>query len=167
MRILLALVLCAASAFGQSATRWKATTGDVSVSAAYAATIQIPSTSSSQIYIDQIIVYASAAASASQAANGTAATATAGTVSPILPTPLNVLPPVNFFTASNVGTGTDQAGILHIPAGGTVVICLSPSCGAPAQVILGPGSGTGSNYTLSFASVTATVNVTFLGRTMD
>ncbi len=167
MRTAIAFVLCSGLAFGQLATRWKATTGDVSISAAYAATIQIPSTQSSQIYIDQIIVYGSVAISVSQAANGTAATTTAGTVKAILPTQLNVPVPVNFFTGSDVGTGTDQAGIVHIPAGGTVIFCLSPSCGAPAQVILGPGSGTGSNYTINIASASGTINVTFLGRTMD
>ena len=156
------LALCA---FGQAQQiRWAATTGDVSISAAYAATIQQPATNASQVYIDQIVVYCSAACTVSQAANGTAATATAGTVTPILPTQLNTTVPVNFWTASNVGSGTAQGGAVHIFAGDTKILCLSPSCGNPAQVILGTG-GTAVNYTLSIASVTGTVNITFLGRT--
>lgn len=164
MKRLILLALFSASLFAQQ-TRFAATTGDVSLtSAATAATIQQPATNEQQVYIDQIVVYCSAACVASQAANGTAATTTAGTVTPILPTQLNLPVTATFWTASNVGMGTAQGGAVHIPAGGTVTFCLSPSCGNPAQVILGSGLGTKANYTLSIASVTATVNITFFGR---
>jgi hypothetical protein len=165
-RIVLLVALCGIC--GAQQLNWKATTGDVSLSSsATTATIQQPAASSggSQILIDQIVIYCSAACSVSQAANGTAATATAGTVNPVLPTLLGTPIPITFWTASNVGTGTDQGGIIHVPIGSTVVLCLSPSCGNPHQVVVGPGGGTASNYSVSIASTTATVNITFFGRT--
>lgn len=167
MRKILIGVLFAALAFGQEERRWSATTGDVAVvAAAYSATIQQPAVVSggSQVLLDQIVLYCSVACSVTQSANGTAASATAGTITPILPTPLNTPIPLNFFTASNVGAGTAQGGILHIGAGGTAVLCLSTTCGNAAQVIIGPGLGTASNYSVTFASLTGTVNVTFYGR---
>jgi hypothetical protein len=165
MKLILIAALAAFTLNAQTSVRWFATTGDVSLSAAAtAATIQQPATNGTQAFLDQIVVYCSAACNVTLSANGTAATATAGTITPLLPTPLNNPIPQTFWTASNVGTGTAQGGIIHIPAGGTVTLCLSPSCGNPAQVILGNGAGTASNYTASIASVTATVNITFYGR---
>lgn len=165
MKLLLVTLLLAPLGFGQQVQRWAATTGDVALSgAATAATIQQPATNQTQAAIDQIVIYCSVACVATQAANGTAATSTAGTVTPILPTQLSIAIPLTFWTASNVGAGTAQGGLTHIPAGGTVTLCLSPACGAPAQVTLGTG-GTGVNYTLSIASLTGTVNITFYGRT--
>lgn len=152
----------------QQVTRWVATTGDVVlVSAATAATIQQPATNGSQAYLDQIVVYCSVTCSLTLAANGAAATATAGTITPLLPSQLNAPIAQTFWTASNVGTGTAQGGIVHVPAGGTVTLCLSPSCGNPAQVILGIGAGTASNYTASVASITGTANLTFYGRSVN
>ena len=163
---LLLLAALAASAFGQNTTRWIATTGDVSLTAAAtAATIQQPATNGQQVYIDQVIVYCSAACNITLSINGTAATATAGTITPLLPAPPNSQVTATFWTASNAGAGTNQAGILHVPAGATSPNCLSPSCGNAGQTILPPG-GTGSNYTVSVASTTATVNLTFLGRSI-
>lgn len=166
-RLVLFVLVCLA-AFGQQqftqGIRWSATTGSVAITAAYAATVQQPATNADNVFIDQIVVYCSAACVVNQAANGTAATTTAGTVNPILPTQLNITPNVKFFTASNVGAGTTQGGSTYIAAGGTAVLCLAPSCGNPAQVILGTGLGSATNYTLSIASVTATVNITFYGR---
>jgi len=168
MKIRLATLLLAllGPVFGQQFQRWGATTGDVALSAAAtAATIQQPATNASQVLIDQIVVYCSVACSVTQAANGSAATSTAGTVTPILPTQLSLILPLTFWTASNVGAGTAQGGIVHVPAGATVTLCLSPACGAPAQVTLGAGGGTGTNYTLTVGSITGTANITFYGRT--
>lgn len=148
-------------------TRWSATTGDLSLSvSATIATVQnLAVSQAGNIYVDQIQVYCSVACSATQYANGTAATATAGTVNAILPTQLTASLPLTFWTGSNVGAGIEQGGVTHVPAGSTVVLCLSPSCGAPAQVTLGPGGGTASNYSLSIGAITGTANVTFFGRT--
>ncbi len=152
----------------QNVKRWSATTGDVSLStAATAATIQQPATNGSDVGIDQIVVYCSAACTVSQTANGGAATTTAGTVVPILPNPLNTTSPVNFFTASNVSGGTAQGGAVHVAAGATYVFCLSTKCGNSGDVIVGRGGGAASNYTVAIASVTATVNITFYLRTLQ
>ena len=172
MRRLIFILALTAPLFAQTTTRWRATTGDVSLSgSAYSATVQQPtvaSMSGSAAYLDQVQVYCSVACSVTQAVNGSAATSTAGTLQALLPTPLNAVVPLTFWTNSNVGAGTDQAGITHVPAGGTVILCLTASCGNPAQFIVGPGSGTASNYSVTIAAgVTGTVNITVFGRTVS
>src|SRR5690348_886147 len=99
MKTILALLFLAVSAFSQSTSRWAATTGDVSLNGAgTTATIQqLAIDKSSQAFIDQIVVYCSVACSITQAANGAAATATAGTITPILPTQLNLSIPLTFW----------------------------------------------------------------------
>jgi hypothetical protein len=149
-------------------TRYSATTGDVVLNpGATTATVQQPASNGSDVVIDQIMVYCSVACSITQAANGAAATTTAGTVTPLLPAPANTPATVKLFTASNVGAGTAQGGITHIPAGGTVVLCLSRSCGNSADVVIGRGSGTASNYSVTVASITGTANITFYLRTQQ
>ena len=172
MKRLFLILALAAPLFAQTTIRWRATTGDVSLSgSAYSATVQQPtvaSLSGSAAYLDQVQVYCSVACSVTQAVNGAAATSTAGTFQALLPTPLNAAVPLTFWTASNVGAGTDQAGITHVPAGGTVILCFTASCGNPAQFIVGPGSGTASNYSVTIAAgVTGTVNITVFGRTVS
>ncbi len=146
---------------------FKATTGDVSLSAAgTTATLQVKTVNNVQIILDYVTVYCSVACTFTQTANGTAATTTAGTVTSLLPNPLGAALPVNFFTASNVGNGTDQAGIIHVGAGETKTIALGPPV-MPKNITLGPspgGPGTGTNYNIVVASITGTANVTFFGR---
>jgi len=162
----LAVTLSLSAAFGQQVQRWNATTGDVSLSGAgTTATVQQPATNASQLIIEQVTVYCSVACNVTQTVYGTAATSTAGTVTPILPTPLTYSAPFSFFTASNVGTGTQQGPIIHIPAGGTVPICLSVTCGAGADVTLGTAGGTTSNYSVTISSITGTANINFILRT--
>jgi hypothetical protein len=168
MRLAILALLFVLCARAQNIQRWVATTGDVVLSGAgTTATIQQPAINGSDIAIDQIVVYCSVVCTVSQAANGAAATTTAGTVTPILPAQLNTPAPVNFFTASNVGTGTAQAGILHIGAGSTYVLCLSKACGTSSDVILGHGGGTASNYSVAIASLTGTVNITYYLRNLQ
>jgi hypothetical protein len=112
-KVLFLLVLLAVVTMAQPTVRWAATTGDVSISAAYTATVQLAS-GASQALVDQIVVYCSVACSVTQVANGTAATTTAGTVTPILPAPSVAAVPVAFFTASNVGAGTAQGGAVGV-----------------------------------------------------
>ena len=82
--------------------------------------------------------------------NGTAATATAGTVSPALGS--GAPPPnVQLFTASNASGGTTVL-TLNVPAGGATYDM--------SNVTL-PAGGNGVNLTVSIASMTGTVNVTF------
>ena len=167
MRNVLAVFLLACGlAQAQQVISFLATTGDVSLSSAGTkATIQQPATGGGQIVLDQVVVYCSVSCDVTQTANGTAASTTAGTVTPRLPTPLNITVPVNFYTASNVGSGTAQAGILHLTAGNSV-ICLSTVCGAGRDTAFGP-STTGTNYTVVIASLTGTVNITFYGRAIN
>jgi hypothetical protein len=167
LRVSLGALLVLGLAYGQQWTRYSATTGDMSLTGASTATIQQPATNGSDVILDQIVVYCSVACSVTQAANGTAATTTAGTVTPILPAPANTPATVKFFTASNVGSGTAQGGITHIPAGGTAVLCLSKSCGAGADVTLGYGGGGTSNYSVTIASISGTANITFLIRSFQ
>ncbi len=132
--------------------RYSATSGDVAlVAAGYAFTIQMPATGGRRVYLESAIVYSSVAANVTQAFNGTAATATAGTTG-TLPPNITLAASALVWGASNVGAGTAAGGILHIPAGGTANIDLS-------EIVLN-GAGTGANYTFTIASLSGTVNVT-------
>lgn len=166
MKYLLILAALAASLNAQNVISWKATTGDVSLSGAgTTATVQKTATDTVKVNVDKIMVYCSVACDVTQAANGTAATTTAGTIKAILPESPSAVLPFNFYTASNVGAGTDQGGIIHVPAGGTVVFCLAVSCGNAADIYLGTvAGGTGTNYSVSVSSITGTANITFFGR---
>jgi hypothetical protein len=142
-------------------TRWSATSGDVSLSSTgYIATIQQPTTGQQQVQLEYGIVYCSVSCTIAQYAMGTAATATAGTINPIIPSASSVT--ATFWTASNVGTGTQQGGTFHLQGPGTQTFCLNTSFGATKSVTL-PITGTGSNYSVSIVSLTGTVNITFVG----
>ncbi len=153
----------------QSIVAWSATSGDVSLSTqATAVTVQAPATNPSTTYIDQAVIYCSAACSVTTTVNGAAATTTPGSFKVLSPGPLNFTVPLSFFTASNVGGGQlAQGGITHVPAGGTVVLCFSTSCGNPVQFQMTKGSGTGDNFSVVIASTTATVNLTVFGRVVN
>jgi len=163
MRTFLAILALAAAGWAQNVVRWSATTGQVSLtSSGTAATVQQPPTGAAQEIIEQIVVYCSVGCTATQYSGGTAATATAGTVVPLLPVQANFPIPLNFYTASNTGTGTQQGGITNIPAGATVVLCLARTCGNGGDVALPATSG--AQYTLVIGSLTGMVNITFYGR---
>lgn len=168
MKTLLLFLALAASALAQ--TRWSMTTGNLALSAAgTAVTIQQPSSGAQEVVIENAVVYCSVACTVSFAANGTAATTTAGTVRALLPALMTTPAPFNFFTASNVGAGTAQGGVINIPAGGTTTVCFGTSgsgCAATntANYTL-PAGGTGTNFTVSIASLTGTVNITLFART--
>lgn len=169
MKAVLMISLALGLAFpvhAQDSVRWTASTGDQAlVAAATAATIQQTAQGTAQLAsIDQITIYCSVACNATLATNGTAASTTAGTINVQQPDPLNTPIPLTFWTSSNVGAGTAQSPIYHVPAGGTLVLCLSTGCGNAKQVYL-PPTGTTSNYTVSIASITGTVNICYFGRT--
>lgn len=147
--------------------RWSSTTGDVSLSsAAYAATIQQPSSAAIPVYVDKVLVYCSVACDVTFRANGTAATTTLGTVTPLLPTVLSTTAAFSFYAASNVGTGTIQGGVIHLPGGAPpVAICFSQSCGESANYMM-VGAGGNVNFSVSVASMTGTFNATFLTHTV-
>lgn len=153
-------IVCLAQA--QQTIRYSATTGDVSITSGTAATVQQPATNGTDVLIEQIVVYCSVNCSVTQAANGTAATSTAGSISPLLPAPTNNNAAATFWTSSNVGSGTAQGGITHIPGGATAILCLARSCGNGGDILIGYGAGTTSNYTLTIAAAgSGTGNITF------
>jgi hypothetical protein len=134
--------------------RFSATSGDVVLAAAeYSFTIQLPAsgTRKGRVYLESASVYASVAANVTQAYNGAAATTTAVTATP-LPPNLTTAASAACFGASDVGAGTAAGGITHVPAGGTATIDLG-------DIALN-GAGAAANYTLTFSSLTGTVNVT-------
>lgn len=152
---LLVGVLLLAATQMPAQTRYSATTGDVSLSsAATTLTIQQPAANAKQVTLEAAVVYCSAACSLTQSQNGAAATATAGTVTGLLP----FGPPATatVWTGSNVGSGTAAGGIIHLAAGQSLTLDLS-------LIKLG-NTGSGTNYSLAIASVTATVNLTLVWR---
>jgi hypothetical protein len=143
--------------------RWSATTGSVSLSGtAYTATIQQPATGQQNVQLEQVTVYCSVSCTITQYANGTAATATSGTINPLLPN-TSYTGTATFWTASNVGTGTLQGGAFTLSGPGTQSFCLNTSCGALRSIQL-PLTGTGSNYSITISSITGNVNITFFGQ---
>ncbi len=165
MKILF-LILAALPAFAQQTIRYIATTGNVSLSSATtAATLQQPATEQTNVTFPGGIttlqagaappvgatIYCSAACVATISRTcTTAASATAGTVTSILP---NVpAASVTFWTASNASSCTTLR-VINVAAGQEYPIDLS-------QFNLAT-FGTKSSITISIASVTATVNITF------
>ncbi len=151
-RLLFLAALAASAAFAQ-VNHYVSSTGDVSLStAATAATIQQPAANGKNVALEAATVYCSAACSVTHSVNGTAASATAGT--PVSqPGNTGAAARATFWTASNAGSGTTLR-VDHVPAGGTFSYAFPDGFRLPA------GAAT-SNYTISIASMTGTVNITF------
>ncbi len=136
-------------------TNFTATTGDITLTASSTtATIQTAATNPEQIHMNEAMVFCSVACSVSQSQNGQAATATQGTIIALIPGPFNPFQ-TTFWTPSNVGGGTTVGGIIHVPAGGTILIDLS-------AIHFGNG-GTNQNYSVTVGSITGVANITFFG----
>lgn len=133
--------------------RYSATTGDVVLSgAATTLTIQRPAVAAGRtINLETFQVYCSVACSVTQAYNGSAATATAATRTPIPPN-TTVPATATAWSASNVGAGTAVGGTIHLLAGATVLILVP-------QVIVN-GAGTAGNYSVTVGAITGTANIT-------
>ncbi len=157
------LILAALPAFGQNQVAYIATTGKVSLSgAATAATLQQPTDGSgTQVFFPRSTqggappvgasVQCSVACVVTISRNGTAATATAGTVTSVNPN--QPAAAVKFFTASNAGSGTTLR-VFNVQAGGEYPIDLSD--------LTLPNTNLGTtNITISVASLTGDVNITF------
>lgn len=148
----LAFALAALPAFAQNT--FISSSGDVSLSAAYAVTLQQPAltalTGAKPLTLVSTTVFCTVAATVTHSSNGTAATATAGT--PVAQ-PGNGTAPATatFWVASNTTPGT-TLHIDHVPAGTTYTYVFPP------RSIL-PMTGAGSNYTLTLSSLTGTCNV--------
>lgn len=154
-RLLFTVALAAIPALAQ-VNRFSATTGDLSLSGAGTTlTIQQPAANGKLVSLESATVYCSTACSVTLTQNGTAATATAGTVVPILP--LGVAGVANIFTASNVGSGTLVGGIVRIAGGAGTdrTFTLTP-------IVLPSGGGTGTNFNVVVSSITGTANITLI-----
>lgn len=161
MKVLAILIALAASVLAQeNISRFSATTGDVSLSAAGTAlTIQQPSANAKQVQIESATIYCSVACNITQTQNSTtAATATAGTWSGIYPT-RGSNATVQVFTASNASGGTSVGSIFHLLAGTTVVFCYTENCPSVTRTVqMGTGGNT-TNYTWTISSITGTANI--------
>lgn len=162
MKTVWIIVLFSLPAFGQGTYSYVASTGQVSLSSSTtAATLQQPASNATTVSFPVssvgglppvgATVYCSVACVATLARNcTTAASATAGTVTSVLP---NVpAATVTVWTASNASTCTTLR-VLNIGAGQEYPIDLS-------QFNLAT-SGTQSNLHISIASITGTANITF------
>lgn len=135
--------------------RYSATTDDVSLSAAATTlTIQLPAATSAgapSVTLESFTVYCSVDCSVTQAYNGTAASATSASATPIPPNTTRAAK-ATAWKASNVGAGTAIGGIIHVPAGATVIIQV------PSVVV--NGAGTAGNYSVTVGAITGTANIT-------
>lgn len=134
MRIILALLALAAGLCAQSPPNSysiQATTTKL--------TLQQPATGGGNVITGNFAtVYCAAAQTATESWNGTAATATAGTIVKNIGT--FAAPLATAWTGSNVGSGT-AGKVWNIPAGQTLTLNLS-------GIRLGP-TGTATNYTIA------------------
>ena len=159
MKSVIITLLLVASAWSQTVVDYIATSGNVSVSGAtYAVTLQQPTAANNPLPVQfpaspavGASVYCSVACTLSvirATGSSGAATATAGTVSPVQPNapPAKVL----LYTASNYSGGTTLLTV-NVQAGTTYPLDMSPTH-------LG---GADDNITLALASLTGTVNITF------
>lgn len=131
--------------------RFSATTGDtVLAGAGTKFTIQALSTGKKLVTLEAAVIYCSVACDVSQIQNGTAATATAGTVLPIQP--VGPTGTATVWTASNVGSGSNVGGVLHALASIPVVLDLS-------KISFSKTSSSATNYTIVVAPITGTANI--------
>lgn len=151
----LVAILLPALAQGPPASRFSASTGNVSLSGAGTAlTIQQPALSGtpSALALESAVVYCSVACVVTTSQNGTPATATAGTAVAI--TPVGQPSAATVWTGSNVGAGTAVPPLINVAAGTTVVIGLD-------KVVI-PRAGPGANFTVSVGSITGICNISIL-----
>lgn len=123
--------------------------------AATTATIQQGENSNRDLMLDTATVSCPAACNITQAQNGTAATATAGTIVALNPA-ATARSAGTFWTASNVGAGTAIGPIVSCSAACTVVLDLSR--------ITIPRGSTSMNYSVSISAVTGDYSITFQWR---
>lgn len=158
MKKLLLLAIAALPIFAQT-NNYVSTSGAVSLTAATTAvTLQQPATNGKPITLQWATVYCSAACVLTQSKNcTTGATATAGTVVG-LPGNDNQAAAGTFWTASNA-SGCTTISTDYVAAGQTFSISFPVVTPTTSPFIL-PVAGITSNYTISIASVTATVKIT-------
>lgn len=137
--------------------RFTASTGDVTLAGtALTLTVQKPAPPSGDlsggkpVTLESFTVYCSVPCNVTQAYNGTAASATAATVTPIPPnTTVNAT--ATAWSASNVGAGTAVPGTIHIGQPGSQAIDVS-------KVVIN-GVSTAANYSVTVAAISGTANI--------
>lgn len=155
LRTLLLTAAMALPAAAQS-NHFISSSGDVVLSAtAYAMTLQQPAltgaTGAKDVVLESATVYCSVAATVSHIVSAAAATATAGTIV-AKPGNTSTVATAKIFTNSNASGGTTLR-VDHVPAGSTFTYNFEPEFRLSR-------SGTGSNYTISIASLSGTCNIT-------
>lgn len=157
MRHILQLCLIAMALTGPAFAQdfwFTSSTGVVTLAAAGAtATIQQVSGSGKEVQLDSATVYCSVACTITQKQNGTAATATAGTIRALNPTAW-ASSQVTFWTASNVGAGTTVGAPVTCTAACTIVLDLS-------KIII-PRGPTAMNYSVTISSITGDYSIGFV-----
>ena len=103
-----------------------------------ALTIQQPSSNANQVQFESASIYCASASTATPSWNGTAATATTGTIKKAPGT--SATPKATAWTGSNVGAGT-TGPVYNIPAAQTMLFDLS-------NIIMGT-TGTATNFTFT------------------
>lgn len=135
------------------AAQYCSTSGDFAAPATF--TIQMPATAGKSAILMGAVVTTSTASTFTQAANGTNATTTAGTVTQSPTAFATLANKALSFTASNVGAGTAVGGKISTSAGVSTVIDLTN--GGNYNLVLKPI--TNSNYSITPAGGTANVTV--------
>lgn len=140
----------------QQIKRFSTSTGVVAlVGAGATATLQRGAATYNKITLESATVFCSVACTITQSQNGTAATATAGTVQGINPTAF-ATPSATFWTASNVGSGTSVGSPITCTAACTIELDLS-------EVVI-PMNSTGYNYSITISSITGNYSIGFVHR---
>ena len=145
----LVLLFIAALASGQNLARYQALKTTSLSSAAETVTVQ-QFAGTHTIKFEKAWVYCSVACSFTLSQNGTAATATTLTVSPVGTQPASS---IHAYSGSNVGTGAYVSNAYQIPAGSTYLVDLS-------TMYLTKGGGTGQNLTVATSAITGTAEIT-------
>lgn len=155
MKILILALLATLPTFAQS-MRWTGTTGEVAVNTTtYTVTIQQPASGAKAVTLESATVNCTVACKVTFAQNGTAASATAGTLTPSTPT--SGTPATKLWIASNVGTGTTVPGTVYVPGGTQITIDLS-------KITLPATSSTAVNFSILITTAaTCTANLAIFG----
>jgi hypothetical protein len=93
-------------------------------------------------------IYCSVACSPTVSQNGTAATATTLTITPLNNAPTST---TTAFSSSDAGSGT-TLGVYNIPAGGTLTLDIS-------QIFLASGAPTSTNFSIGTDTITGTARI--------
>jgi hypothetical protein len=156
MRKLLLFLSATGALFAQ--TSWTAATGPVTqTGGTYTATLQQSRTSQAQVSIDSITVTCSVDCTVTQYALGTLANGVLTAVTSATPVP------VDFYVASSVGPGYQQGAATSVAAGQSATICLSTTCGAATQTVLG-NSGVRRTYSVVVSAINGVSSIAFAGR---